>query len=473
VISFGTDGWRSTMDTDFTIQNVAIASQGIANYLVKQKFNKKGIIIGYDTRENSQIYAEEVARVLLGNGIRIFFTKQDTPIPVITYEILNRKLDGGIMITASHNPPEYNGIKFIPYYASPALPDITDSIMNEIRAVWENPVVKKESIQEKEKKKQLERVDIKQAYNNHVLKIIKGEIIKKANLKVAFDALYGTSRAYLPELLKVLGVEVEVHHDYIDTSFGGGSPNPTKENLKLIGESIIAKNLDLGLACDGDADRIGVLDNEGTFLHANILFALLFDYELEQGKEGDVVRTVGTTHLIDRIAEAHNCKVYETPVGAKFVGQYMREKRLLMGGEESGGMMFREHIAEKDGIFANLKVLEMVAYYQQPLAAITAHLFEKYGKIFFTLINFPCEDENKGKALKNIVKILPETVSKLKIISTTNIDGFKFVLEDNSWLLIRPSGTEPLLRLYGEANSEGELNAILDEGKQLLERAQN
>ena len=472
VISFGTDGWRSTMDSDFTIQNVAIAAQGIANYLVKQHRNKKGIIIGYDTRENSPLFAEEVASVLLGNGIRVFLTDQDTPIPVVTYEILNRKLDGGIMITASHNPPEYNGIKFIPYYASPALPDVTDPIMDEIRKVWEQPTIKKGSISKKEKEKQLERVDVKETYINHILKIIKADSIKNANLKVAFDALYGTSRAYLPELLNRLGVETEVHHDYIDTNFGGGSPNPTKESLETIRDSIIEKTLDLGLACDGDADRMGVLDNEGNFLHANILFALLFDYELDQGKKGDVVRTVGTTHLIDRIAEAHNCTVFETPVGAKFVGQYMREKKVLMGGEESGGMMFREHIAEKDGIFANLKVLEMVAYYKQPLTEITAQLFEKYGKIYFTLINFPCEDEKKEKAMKNIVEILPETVSGLKVVSTTNIDGFKFVLEDNSWLLIRPSGTEPLLRLYGEANSEEELNTILEEGKQLLERAQ-
>ena len=469
VISFGTDGWRSTMNTDFTVQNLAIASQGIANYLIRQNRNRKGIIIGYDTRKNSRLFAEEVASVLLGNGIKVFLTDQDTPIPVVTYEILNRKLDGGIMITASHNPPEYNGIKFIPYYASPALPDITDPIIEEIRKVWDTQVVKKEELQKAEKGKQIKNVNIKQAYLNHVLKIIKADLIKKAKVKAVFDALYGTSRTYLPELLKKVGVEVEVYHDTLDPSFGGGSPNPSKENLKLIGEIITKKKLDLGLACDGDADRMGVLDNEGTFLHANILFALLFDYELDQGKKGDVVRTVGTTHLIDRIAKVHNCKVYETPVGAKFVGQYMREKKLLIGGEESGGMMFRDHIAEKDGIFANLKVLEMVAHYQLPLSKITANLFKKYGKIYFTLINFPCKDENKEKAMKNIVKILPKTVCGLKVVSTTDIDGFKFVLEDNSWLLVRPSGTEPLLRLYGEANSEKELNDILNEGRKLLE----
>jgi phosphoglucomutase len=470
VISFGTDGWRSTMDTDFTVQNLAIAAQGIANYLIKQNRHRKGIIIGYDTRKNSRLFAEEAASVLVGNGIKVFLTDQDTPIPVVTYEIVNRKLDGGIMITASHNPPEYNGIKFIPYYASPALPDITNPIIEEICKVWETQAVKKGTLQAAEKSKQIEKVNIKQAYLNHVLRIIKADIIKKAKLKTVFDALYGTSRTYLPDLLIKLGVEVEVHHDNLDPSFGGKAPNPSKENLKLIGEIIAKKKFDLGLACDGDADRMGVLDNEGTFLHANILFALLFDYELDQGKKGDVVRTVGTTHLIDRIAKAHNCKVYETPVGAKFVGQYMREKKLLIGGEESGGMMFRDHIAEKDGIFANLKVLEMVAYYQLPLSKITGNLFKKYGKIYFTLINIPCKDENKEKAMKNIIKILPKTVCGLKVASTTDMDGFKFVLEDNSWLLIRPSGTEPLLRLYGEANSEKELNDILNEGKQLLER---
>lgn len=471
VISFGTDGWRSTMDSDFTVQNLSIAAQGIADYLQKQGYNKKGIIIGYDTRKNSQVFAEEVAKVLLGNGIKVLLTDTDTPIPVVTFGILDKDLDGGVMITASHNPPEYNGIKFIPYYASPALPDITEPIMDEIKKNWENPSIKKQAIEDGKKNNKFEYVNLKQDYITSVMSKINSGIITDAKLKIVFDALYGTARDYLPEILRKIGVEVEVLHDTLDPNFGGASPNPSEKNLAEVSELIVKNNYDLGLACDGDADRMGVLDDKGKFIHANILFALLFNYEISQGKPGDVVRTVGTSHLIDRIARTHNRTIFETPVGAKYIGQYMREKGLLLGGEESGGMIFRGHIAEKDGIFANLKILEMVATFNKPLSKITAELFEKYGNITFTLINYPCADENKPKVMENIVKILPNTVSGKKVVKKTELDGFKFVLEDDSWLLIRPSGTEPLLRLYGESTDEKELAKILDEGKKLLEQA--
>lgn len=467
VISFGTDGWRSKMDTDFTVANLAIAVQGIANYLNKTGYNKKGIVIGYDTRKNSRTYAEEVAKVLIGNELRAFLTKEDAPIPVVTHAILMRGLDGGVMITASHNPPEYNGIKFIPYYASPALPDITDPIMEEIRKVWASQKPKKGSLGK------VEPITLKESYFADVMKRINVMSIKGAKLNIVFDALYGTSRTYIPEILKKLDVKVEVHHDFVDPTFGGAAPNPSMENLKEISKIVVNSGLHLGLACDGDADRMGVIDDQGNFIHANILFALLLEYELSLGKTGDVVRTVGTTHLIDRIAKAYKLKVYETPVGAKYVGQYMREKKLLMGGEESGGMIFREHIAEKDGIYANLKVLEMVAYYKKPLSQIIASLFKKYGKVYFTLINFPVTDEGKGKAMKNIAQILPEVVAGKEVVKKIEIDGFKFVLEDGSWLLVRPSGTEPLLRLYGESSSEAQLSTVLEEGKKLLEQAQN
>jgi phosphomannomutase len=461
------------MNTDFTVENLAIAAQGLANYLNKMGFNKKGIVIGYDTRKNSRLFAEEVARVLLGNGIKVLLTKEETPIPVVTHGIADRGLDGGVMITASHNPPEYNGIKFIPYYASPALPDITDPIMEEIKGIWEDPQVKRGEIDAAVKTKQLKYPDLKDRYEMHVRKLLDLDIIRRAKLRIIFDALYGTARKIMPDLLKDLKVEAEIRNAGLDPTFGGGPPNPNEERLREVSEEIVKRGLDVGLACDGDADRLGVIDNKGNFIHANILFALLLAYELARGKTGDVVRTVGTTHMIDRIADAHNLKVYETPVGAKYVGRYMREKNLLMGGEESGGMIFRGHIAEKDGIFANLKVLEMMAYWQRPLSEITEELFKKYGEIEFTLINYPCKNENKEKAMKNIVNVLPDTVAGKRVIKKIDIDGFKFVLEDGSWLLVRPSGTEPLLRLYGEARTAKQLAAILEEGKALLEKAQS
>ncbi|MFX1298270.1 MAG: phosphoglucomutase/phosphomannomutase family protein, partial [Promethearchaeota archaeon] len=396
----------------------------------------------------------------------------DTPIPVITHAIWDQKLDGGVMITASHNPPEYNGIKFIPYYASPALPDITDSIMDEIKEIWKNPKINQEMLENAKENRTLKYLDPRHRYIYHIKKLINTDLIKRSGLKIVFDALYGTSRTYMSDILNEFKVNVEFIHNFIDPTFGGGSPNPSKENLGEVSNLVIKKGLDLGIACDGDADRMGVIDNQGNYIHANILFALLYEYELSRGKTGDAVRTVGTTHMIDRIAKDHNLTVYETPVGAKYIGQYMREKNLLMGGEESGGMIFRGHIAEKDGIFANLKVLEMVSYYQKPLSEIIANLYKKYGRIYFNLINFSCKDENKEITMKNIVKILPKIVAGKKVVKTNEIDGFKFVLEDDSWLLIRPSGTEPLLRLYGEASTEKQLVVILEEGKNLLEQAQ-
>ncbi|MHA1379410.1 MAG: phosphoglucomutase/phosphomannomutase family protein [Candidatus Helarchaeota archaeon] len=472
-IKFGTDGWRDKMTNDFTIKNVAIVCQGISNYLKKKKKEKEiKIAIGYDTRRNSINFANEVARVLIGNGIKCFYSKEYVPTPVTDYAIVHFNLDGAIMLTASHNPPEYHGIKFIPDYAAPAMPDVTNQITTEVYKIIESgKLIRFEDLEKAKKNNMLEIISFLEPYVDHILKLLKLSKLKTKGLKIAFDALYGTSMEYIPAIFGRLGVEVTTLHNELDPNFGGNSPNPNKKLLTELSNLVIQKKLDIGLACDGDADRSAAIDENGKFVSANEIFAMLFKYLIDSGKKGGVVRTVSTTQIIDRIAKKYNVPLYEVAVGSKYVGEYMRTKDIMMGGEESGGLMFKEHIPEKDGIYTNLKILEMMLYYNLPFSKIWENITKDFGELHTKLINFECEEDLKPKVMTKIKEILPNEILGKRIIKRIELDGFKFVLEDGSWLLIRPSGTEPLLRCSAEATSEKSLEQILNEGVKLLEQA--
>ncbi|MHA1271340.1 MAG: phosphoglucomutase/phosphomannomutase family protein [Candidatus Helarchaeota archaeon] len=472
-IEFGTDGWRSIMDDEnFNIKNVEIVGKAISNYLLKEGLNSKPIIIGYDTRRNSDIFGEVIARILIRDGIPVRLTVSDVPTPVVAYLILYFETGGGVMITASHNPPNYNGIKFIPYYASPAMPDITNKLMDEIQKIQTNNFViekYKGNLKNSPLFHEINPVDL---YIDNILNKLDVNKIRAKNYIVSIDPLFGTARTYLEPILKKLNCKVFGIHTQKDPNFGGKMPNPSPELLKELRDLVLEHSADIGMACDGDGDRSGIIDDKGNFIDANYLFGLLFKYYIDKGFRGDVVRTVSTTHLIDRIANDYNLKVYETPVGSKYIGQYMREKKLLIGGESSGGLMFHDHIPEKDGIFSDMKVLEMMSYYQKKLSDLYQNLIDTYGEIFFKQINVECPDELKDKVLNNLGSILPNTFTGLKVIKKSEIDGFKFILEDNSWILIRKSGTEPLLRLYCESTTLNLLQKLVSEGKQLLISAQ-
>ncbi|MHA1298960.1 MAG: phosphoglucomutase/phosphomannomutase family protein [Candidatus Helarchaeota archaeon] len=471
-IKFGTDGWRDKMTSNFTIENVAIVSQGIANYL-KTKVNRKiKIAIGYDTRQNSRKFADEVARVLIGNGIKCFYSEDYVPTPVTDYAIVNYDLDGAVMLTASHNPPEYHGIKFIPEYAAPAMPDVTNKITEEVYTILETNNIKKiNDLEAAKSSKMLEVVSFLEPYVEHILSLLNLEKLKEKGLKIAFDSLYGTSIPYVPAIFGKLGIDVITLHDNPDPNFGGSSPNPNKKLLTELSNIVISKNLDVGLACDGDADRSGAIDDKGRFVSANEIFAMLFKYLIDKGKKGGVVRTVSTTHLIDKIAEKYDIPLYEVAVGSKYVGEHMRTKDIMMGGEESGGLMFKEHIPEKDGIYTNLKIIEMMLYYDLPLSKIWENITKEFGKLYTRLLNFECEEDLKAKVMRRIKEILPDKILGKNVIKRIELDGFKFMLDDQSWLLIRPSGTEPLLRCSAEATSEKALEEVLNEGVKLLEQA--
>ncbi|MHA1784690.1 MAG: phosphoglucomutase/phosphomannomutase family protein [Candidatus Helarchaeota archaeon] len=470
-IYFGTDGWRARMDEAFTEENVAIVSQGIANYVLFKGGGHKGIAVGYDTRNNSRKFAEICSSILAANGIKTYLSETDVPTPVITFSILNKRTAGAVIFTASHNPPEFNGIKFIPEYAAPAMPDVTDVLVKRIRAIQQKTEIKRMDFQVALNNALIVEFQPKVAYVDDILKKLNVNLIKSSKLKIIFDPLYGTGRTYIPEILEKMDISCEVLHGNLDSNFGGNMPNPNERILKPLREKLLEEGADIGLACDGDADRSGAIDDRGRFISANLIFAALLKYYLDKDETGLVVRTVSTTHLIDAIAEKNGIEIIETPVGSKYIGKWKREKGILIGGESSGGLMFKEHIPEKDGIYTDLKILEMIGYYKKPFSKIIDEIEKEFGIFHFKSVSFPCDDNAKQLVMENVKKILPKKILGKEIIKKIEIDGFKFVIDDGSWMLIRPSGTEPLLRLSGESLDANFLDSILEEGKKILENA--
>src|SRR3989339_667183 len=433
-IKFGTSGWRGIISDDFTFQNVSKVAQAIARY-VKEKEKqtvKNGVIVGYDTRFLSEKFAATAAGVLSANGIKVFLTQRDTPTPVISCEIIKKKLAGGINITASHNPASYNGMKFSPSWGGPALPETTKLIENYA--------------------------------NDPLLKLI-----KKMGMKVGVELLYGTGRDYLDLFLTESCKKVVVFHDYRDAYFGGGSPEPNKERLGELDAAIKKEKLDIGLATDGDADRYGIIDRDGTFITPNEILSLLMVYlKKSRGWNGCVVRTVATTHLVDALAEKYGIPVRETPVGFKYIGEVMLKESMIIGGEESGGLTIYGHIPEKDGILACLLVLEMVASEKKTIKEILKKLYAEVGYIATGRGNVRLTEEKKQKLVSALSKKPPVKFGNYTVEKLITLDGYKFLLGGKNWIMIRLSGTEPLVRLYAESDSDKQLNALLNLGKKYV-----
>ena len=441
------------MAEDFTFANVRVVAQAIADYLKAHNLNKREILTGYDARFLSEHFAETVAEVMIGNGIPTLIAEEDLPTPVLAFAVKDRKAAGAVMITASHNPPEYNGIKFIPEYAGPAFPEITEEIEKNIA---KNPEVVRGRAAP-------QRIHLKSRYIKDIQLLVDSETIKSARLKIIYDPMYGSGRRYLDKILQDFGCRVETIHDHRDVLFGGRLPEPVEENLGELKAKVREEKADLGLATDGDSDRFGVVDETGKFFSANQIVALIFDYLIEKGLPGGVVRTVGTTHLIDRIAKLHKVKVYETPVGFKYIAEKMMKENILLGGEESGGLSIKGHIPEKDGILANLLVAEMVASRKKPLSEIWEKLITKVGPAVSKTISL---EVPKGRMQKMMDKLLESPPAKIEQVTT--LDGLKLIFADSSWMLARPSGTEPLLRLYFEAESEDKVQKLKEAVTALL-----
>jgi len=467
-ILFGTDGWRAIIGKEFTLDHVKIVSQAIADYIITRDLRHRGVVVGYDTRKGSHLFADGVCQVMLGNDIPAYMVARDAPTPVTAFEVLEKRAGGAVMITASHNPPEWNGIKYIPEFAGPALPETTEEITANIDRVLKTGKVTEISIQEGLRKSLLQSVDPRPPYIEFVKKQINTEAIEEAGLNVVYDLMHGTARGYLDQILRSVGCEVAVIHDNVDPEFGGSRPEPLPELLVELKAKVANLNADLGLATDGDADRMAVFDSDGAFLAADQLFPLLFDYLIKSGKRGGVVRTVATTHFVDRIAKKHGLPVYEVPVGFKYVGQYLRKKDVAMGAEESGGFGFRGHIPEKDGIFTCVKVVEMRSKTGKTLSQLLREMHTEYGSCFDGRAQVPCPEKSKHVVMERLSSSVPDKILNIEVSTVNKMEGIKLILKDGGWLLIRPSGTEPLLRVYAESSDEEKLKRILEQGRDLV-----
>lgn len=461
IIRFGTSGWRGVMGEDFTFHNVRVVIQAAANYLKERSGDAPiAMVVGYDTRFLSDRYALEAAKLLARNGIQVLLADRDAPSQALACQIIKRKCRGGINFTASFNPARYNGLKFNGAAGAPALPEVTDAIEEEVRRLMPGFSSLTTHLLDAD----VTRIDLQADYLAHLQPRIDFEVIRKAGLKIAADPLYGTSREYLDEILEENGIEVEGLHGYVDPYFGGVSPSCTEENLAELKAHVVAAGCHCGLATDADGDRFGIIDEAGGFVHPNIILALLLRYLVEvKGLRGGVARSVTTTHLLDRIARRHDLPLTETKVGFKYMADLYLKGQILFGGEESACIAVRDHLPEKDGIFAGLLVAEMIAATGRGLGALRQDLFRDYGALTSGQRTLSLTPE-RAKKLKALVQAPPSKLGRRKVEAAETLDGLRLDLGEGRWIVLRTSGTEPLIRCYAEAESCDEVESLLKKG---------
>lgn len=465
-IKFGTSGWRAIIADEFTYANVRLATEAIGRYVKRQNPSPR-ILVGYDTRFASEEFALAAGRVLASLGIRALLCAQAVPTPAVSSAVVQRKLDGAINMTASHNPGEYNGLKFSTPDGAPALPEVTKQIEAEIERLQAEGY----QFSGKFDEGLIEKVDIREEYLRDLSNKVNLKKIRDARLKVGYDALHGVGAGYVDRLLSSEGIEVRVLRSNRDVYFGGHHPEPSEDNLGQLKQLMREHSLDLGLSTDGDADRFGILDADGTFISPNELIAMLVDYLVEsRGWRGSVARSVATTHLVDRAARLHQLEVLETPVGFKYIGEYIKEGRIILGGEESAGLSVRGHLPEKDGILACLLAAEMVASRGKSLSDQLKALFSRTGEVYNRRLNIRLDPALSKRVKQKIDADVREFHGK-RVVEQNRTDGLKLIFEDGSWVLMRPSGTEPVVRYYAEAGSLSELDALLKYGNQWINEA--
>jgi phosphomannomutase len=443
MIRFGTSGWRGIISDEFTFSNVRLVSQAIANYLARERPPGKGVVIGYDTRFLSEKFASECARVISNHRIR-------------------KQAQCGINFTASHNPPEYSGLKLSTNKGAAALPEVTEQIEREIRKLEAHPPTfyyLDETL--------IEEFSPQEMYLSLLNNTVRVERLN-SNLRVAVDTLWGTARDYLDRFFIDHGCTVEVIHNFRDPYFGGYGPEATEETLQELKQLVVAKKMHLGVSTDGDADRFGIIDSDGTYITPNQTLALLLDYLIEdRGWKGSVARSVATTHLIDSIAKKHNLPVLVTPVGFKYLADLFLDRKIILGCEESAGLSVQGHLPEKDGILTCALVTEMVAMRQESLKTQLQHLYETYGYRANRRKSYRFT-EQLGKRVQDLVLHPPKTFGGKQVVDVNTMDGLKMILEDGSWMLVRISGTEQLVRVYAESDNEDTLAKLMKSTETLL-----
>jgi phosphoglucomutase len=464
-IKFGTSGWRGLIADDFTFANIRLAVTAIAEH-VNANAKDPTILVGYDTRFYSEEFSQLAVDILQHYGIRTLLCDTFTPTPAVAFEIMRRKLDGAINFTASHNPAHYHGLKFSSADAGPALPEVTKDIEARAAQLSANGGVPPLLV-DASKSARGEKVNLRENYLKRIEELVHFETLRKAKSKFVVDVLHGCGAGYLDRILADHGVTVHARRTERDCLFDGTGPDVSEENLAPLRKAVLDSGATAGLATDGDADRFGIVDRDGTWIQPNLILALVYDYLLETRKWNlPAARSVATTEMIDAIAKSHGQMIYETPVGFKYIGQLIREDKIAMGGEESAGLTIRGHIPEKDGILACLLVAEMIAARGASIGEQIRAAYKKLGREFWPVReNFHLSDEQKANAIKRIA-VDSSTLAGRKVVSIDRTDGAKFVFEDGYWMLLRLSGTEPLLRLYVEADSAAASAKLTSEASQ-------
>ncbi len=469
-IKFGTDGWRSLVAEDFTFPNVRLVTQSIAAYLKSHPAEGRPlkVIVGYDTRPLGDRFAEAVAEVFAGNGFEVLLTDSPMPTPAISFSIREFNLCGGVAVTASHNPFTYNGIKFKPYYAGPSEPEMTGWVENDLR----KEPVKKMPLADGLKSGKIKKIDLVPKYLSFVRSYVNWSLVKKARFKVAYDNMHGAGQKLLQRLLEGSSIRVIDANEDPWPMKANHRPEPVGEHLNRLGVVVKKNKCHAGLANDGDADRLGLVGPDGKFVSSQETMALLLWHLLEDRRwKGLVVTTISGTKLVDVMAAHYGVPLKRTPVGFKHIAAYMRTEDVLFGGEESGGFGFRGCVPERDGLLAGLLILEMMAMRKQSLAQILQQMRKEFGRWIFKredlILSRPVSaQEMKDWAAKHTGNGFSISSSvKVKEIKTE--DGVQVVLEDNSWLLLRPSGTEPLLRIYSEGKSESQVKKLIERGRKI------
>jgi phosphoglucomutase len=459
-IRFGTSGWRAIIADEFTFENVKRVTEAVCSYLTTDRTgNGQTLIVGHDSRFMGEKFSSVAAEIAARKGLRVLLCQGPTPTPTISHVIRSEQAAGGLNFTASHNPPEYQGIKFSTADGAPALPEVTtwieDAILNNVSSASEDGGA-------------VEGYDPRPAYLADLRSKINFDAIGKAKGRFAYDALWGTGRGYLDTILRDAGCEVETLHDWRDVTFGGRSPEPSEDHLDELREVVKTKALTLGIATDGDGDRFGIIDSNGTFITPNQLIAVLTDYLAEsRGWKKGVARSVATSHLVDRVARERGLKLYETPVGFKFIGELINKDEIILGGEESAGLSIRGHYPEKDGILACLLAIETVTVRQASLVSQLEDLYERVGKLESGRIGVKLNDDVSAR-LKSKLAAEPTEIGGRKVEEINRLDGVKFIFADGSWMLMRPSGTEPLVRIYAESEDAKDLEELLEAGRRYL-----
>ena len=467
-IKFGTDGWRGIINQDFNLDNVRACAKGVGDYLKGVGLADKGLIVGYDTRLASEDFAAAAAEVAAANGIKVYLCPQPTPTPVVSYGVREKGTGGAIVITASHNPAQWNGFKFKTAEGTSASTEVTAGIEKRIADALAAKEIKRRPLSEALEEGVVEYLDLAPGYTQQVGRLVDLERLRNANLKVITDPMYGAGIGYFGWLLGGGAIRLTEINGERNPDFPGLQPEPIAANLAGLSAAVREQQAEVGLATDGDADRLGVIDEKGEFLTQLQVFALLCLYLLEvRGERGAMVRTLTSTTMIDRLGEIYKLPVHEVPVGFKYVAPVMVAENALIGGEESGGYGFRGHMPERDGILGGIYFLDFMLQTGKTPSQLLDYLYSKVGPHYYQRRDFSFPEDQRRTIVKRVGDSLPQSIGGVKVVKINTVDGFHLALADTSWLLVRFSGTEPVLRIYAESDSLTRVAKLLEAGKEL------